>query len=262
MSSLSGTIRNFFRYKDLLRELVSRDIKLKYRRSFLGYLWSVLNPLMIMVIMTIVFSTMFRGNIENFPVYLFTGQLLFNFMNQSTQQAIYSITNNGALLKKIYLPKYIFVFSKITSGLIDLLFSFGALILVMLFTGTRFTYYCLLFPFVIIQIYIFCLGFGMFLAQANVFFRDIQYLYNAFITAWMYITPLFYPIEMLPGWLQFIVSHFNPMFFYIDQFRAIIYRGTLPSLYTVVIGVVTAAVVFAIGSLCFKKNQDKFILYI
>ncbi|MBE6007941.1 MAG: ABC transporter permease [Lachnospiraceae bacterium] len=262
MGSLIKTIKNFLNYKDLLRELVSRDIKLKYRRSFLGYLWSVLNPLMIMVIMTIVFSTMFRGNIENFPVYLFTGQLLFSFMNQSTQQAIYSITGNGALLKKIYLPKYIFVFSKITSGLIDLIFSFGALVLVMIFTGAKFTPYCLLFPFVLIQLYVFCLGFGMFLAQANVFFRDVQYLYNAFITAWMYATPLFYPIEMLPGWLQFIVSHFNPMYLYIDQLRALVYRGTLPSAYTVVMGVVIAVAVLGIGSFCFKKNQDRFILYI
>ena len=116
-------LKDFWRYKDLLKQLIIRDIKLKYRRSFLGYLWSVLNPLFLMLVMTVVFSQMFRRNIENFPVYLFTGQLLFNFMNQSTHQALTAINGNAALLKKAYIPKYIFVFSKITSGLVDFFFS-------------------------------------------------------------------------------------------------------------------------------------------
>ena len=105
--------RELWRYKDLLKQLVTRDIKLKYRRSFLGYVWSVLNPLLIMIVMSIVFSTMFSRNIENFPVYLFCGQLLFNYMNQSTHQALSSITSNASLLKKTYVPKYIFTVAKI-----------------------------------------------------------------------------------------------------------------------------------------------------
>lgn len=106
-------INVFMKYKDLLIQLVSRDIKLKYRRSFLGYLWSVLNPLFVMIIMTIVFSTMFSRNIENFPVYLFTGKMLFDFMSTSTNQAMTSVTGNAALLKKTYVPKYIFTLSKV-----------------------------------------------------------------------------------------------------------------------------------------------------
>ena len=124
---------NSWQYRDLLKQLVTRDIKLKYRRSFLGYVWSVLNPLLIMIVMAIVFSTMFKRDIENFPVYLFTGQIMFNFMNTSTHQAIFSITGNSSLLKKTYVPKYIFTVSKITSGLVDFFFSLGALILVLLF---------------------------------------------------------------------------------------------------------------------------------
>ena len=171
-------IQGFWKYKDLLKQLVIRDIKLRYRRSFLGYVWSVLNPLLIMLVMTVVFSTMFSRNIENFPVYLFTGQVMYNFMNTSTHQAISSITGNAALLKKVYVPKYIFTTAKITSGLVDYIFSLGALIIVMLVTGARFSLYNLLFPFVALQLYMFCLGLGLFLAQANVFFRDIQYIYN------------------------------------------------------------------------------------
>ena len=135
--------KEFWKYKDLLKLLVSRNLKLKYRRSVLGYVWSVLNPLLTMVIMTVVFSTMFSRNIENFPVYLFCGQLLFNFMNNSTHQAIFSITSNAALLKKTYVPKYIFAVSKITSGMVDLIFSLGALVIVMLVTGAPFSFYSL-----------------------------------------------------------------------------------------------------------------------
>ena len=187
-SSLPRSLQELWKYRDLLRLLVSRNLKLKYRRSILGYLWSILNPLLIMIVMSLVFSTMFKRNIENFPVYLFCGQLLFNFMNTSTHQAISSITGNASLLKKTYVPKYIFTISKITSGLVDFVLSLGALLIVMIITNTPFTWYSLLFPLVILQLYIFCLGLGLFLAQANVFFRDIQYIYNAVTTAWMYLT--------------------------------------------------------------------------
>lgn len=262
MSLIWKQLQNFWHYKGLLKQLVIRDLRLKYRRSFLGYIWSVLNPLLIMIVMTIVFSTMFSRSIENFPVYLFTGQLMFNFMNQSTHQAIAAINGNSTLLKKVYIPKYIFVFSKITSGLVDFLLSGIALILVMLVTGAKFSWHNLLFPIVIVQVYVFSLGLGMFLAQANVFFRDIQYIYNAITTAWMYLTPIFYPIESLEESLQFFIIKWNPMYFYITQFRSLIYDRCLPDWDLVLIGSGTAVFMLLLGMLFFEKNQDKFILYI
>ncbi len=255
-------LKEIWKYRDLLRLLVTKDIKLKYRRSLLGYLWSILNPLLIMIVMTLVFSAMFEQNIDNFPVYLFCGQLLFNFMNTSTHQSIYSITTNAALLKKTYVPRYIFTVAKITSGMMDLIFSLGALIIVMLVTGARFSWTCLLFPLVILQLYLFCVGLGLFLAQANVFFRDIQYIYNAVTTAWMYMTPIFYPISRLPEFLQNIIRYCNPMYFYVKQFRDLIHTGVLPSWRLVVAGTGTALIALIIGILSFKKSQDKFILYI
>lgn len=249
-------------YKDLLKLLVSRDIKLKYRRSFLGYLWSVLNPLMIMIVMTVVFSTMFSRNIENFPVYLFCGQLLFNYMNNSTHQAIFSITSNAALLKKTYVPKFIFTVSKITSGMVDLVFSLGALVIVMVATKARFTWYVFLFPIVILQLYLFCVGLGLFLAQANVFFKDSQFIYNAVTTAWMYLTPIFYPLESLPEWLVWCVKHLNPMYFYVGQFRDLIYAGTMPGPVITIAGWSAAIIMLIIGVWSFSKSEDNFILYI
>ena len=172
-------------YRDLLIELVTKDVKLKYRRSFLGYLWSILNPLMIMLVMVIVFSSIFRFDIDHYPVYLIIGQTIYNYVNNATVHAIYSVTDNGALLKKVYVPKYIFPLSKVTSDLVDFLFSLGAMVLVMLITGTQFSVYLILLPYVAIQIYVFSLGMGMFLAQASVFFRDIRYIYNVFLTGCM-----------------------------------------------------------------------------
>lgn len=255
-------INTFLKYKDLLGQLVTRDIKLKYRRSFLGYLWSVLNPLFVMMIMTIVFSAMFKRDIENFPVYLLTGKALFDFMTTATTQAMTSVTGNAALLKKTYVPKYIFTLSKVTSCMVDFLFSLGALVIVMLVTRAPFYWTFILFPMVCIQIYIFCCGLGFFLAQLNVFFRDIQYIYHAVITAWMYLTPIFYPIESLPEYVRIFVKACNPLYYYVAQFRDVIYYGQVPGFRILIGGWLIAFVMLAIGLFFFKRNQDEFILYI
>lgn len=261
-SKLKQYAVDFWKYKDLLKLLVMKTVKLKYRRSVLGYVWSVLNPLLIMIVMTIVFSSMFKRNIENFPVYLFCGQLLFNFMNSATHQSTASITGNAALLKKTYVPKYIFTIAKVTSCAVDMVFSFGALLLVMIVTRSGFSWYNLLFPFVIIQLYLFCIGLGMFLAQASVFFRDVEFIYNAVTTAWLYLTPIFYPIESLPEALANTIKHLNPMYFYVTQFRDLIYVGQLPSLYNVVGGCMAAVLMMVIGVWSFMKTEDNFIMHI
>ena len=124
MKKTLARLQGLYKFKDLVKQLVVKDIKLKYRRSFLGYVWSVLNPLMVMVVMYLVFSKMFRFNIENYSAYMIIVQTLFTFMNEATNQAIGSITGNGSLLKKVYVPKYVFTLSKVTSCLLNLLFSF------------------------------------------------------------------------------------------------------------------------------------------
>jgi len=261
-SKLKQYVIDFWKYKDLLKLLVVKTVKLKYRRSVLGYIWSVLNPLLIMIVMTIVFSSMFSRNIENFPVYLFCGQLLFNFMNSSTHQATASITGNASMLKKTYVPKYIFTVAKVTSCAVDMVFSFGALLIVMIVTRAGFSWYNLLFPFVIIQLYLFCIGLGLFLAQASVFFRDVEFIYNAVTTAWMYLTPIFYPIESLGEALRNVITSFNPMYFYVTQFRDLIYIGQLPSAYNVIGGCIAAVAMLALGLWSFMKTEDNFILHI
>lgn len=252
----------FYQYRFLMQQLVSKDVKLKYRRSFLGYVWSILNPLMIMVIMVVVFSSMFRSDIQNFPVYLIIGQTLFNFMTESTTNAIFSITGNAALLKKTYVPKYVFTVSKVTSSFVNMIFAMGALVIVFIVCRVTPNVYYLLIPVVLVQEYVFCLGLGMLLAQGCVFFRDIQHIYGAITTAWMYLTPMFYPVTLLPEKLQFLVVHLNPMYFYITQFRQIVLECRMPDPYLIVAGTVTAFAALVIGTWAFLKTQDKFILYI
>ena len=263
MRMFFARIQGFIKYKDLMGQLVLRDLKLKYRRSILGYLWSILNPLFIMTIMAIVFSQMFRSTtIPNYPVYLMSGQVLFNYMNISTHGAINSINGSASLLKKTYLPKYVFTVSKITSGLIDCIFSIGALLIVMLFTGATFSWHLLLFPLILIQLYVFCVGLGMFLAATNVFFRDIQYIYNAITTAWLYLTPMFYPIEKLPEKLIFLVAHCNPMYAYVTQLRCLTLYNCIPDMHMVLYGCIDACLALILGVWVFLKTQDRFILSI
>ena len=252
----------FYHYRHLLWRLVERDVKLKYRRSFLGYVWSILNPLMIMIIMVAVFSIIFRFSIENYTVYLIIGQTIFNFVSESTNQAMWSITGNAALLKKTYVPKYIFTLSKVTSSCVNTLYSLGAMLIVFVVCKVPFNRYMLFIPVIILQLYIFCVGMGMFLSQATVFFRDIQYIYAAFITAWMYLTPIFYPINQLPFELMWGIKHFNPMYSYITQFRTIVLYQTMPDPRLIVYGFAISFAVLVIGTASFMKNQDRFILYI
>ena len=255
-------IRTFRKYRDLLIELVKRDIKLKYRRSVLGYVWSVLNPLLIMVVMTIVFSSMFQKNIVNYPIYLLTGRVLFEFMKSATQDGLKSVIKNAPLLKKTYIPKYIFTLSKVTSCMVDTVLSLGAFFIVMIATRSAFHVTMFYLPVIILQTYIFSLGMAFFLAALEVFFRDIEYIYKAFVVAWTYITPIFYPLENLPHLLQAVVKVFNPMYCYIAAFRDITLAGNMPGPRIVIGGWMWAFGFLILGLYVFQKKKDAFILHV
>ena len=228
----------------------------------MGYLWSILNPLMIMIIMVSVFSSMFRSDIVNYPVYLIIGQTIFNFVSESTNQAMWSITGNAALLKKTYVPKYIFTLSKVTSSCVNTLFSLGAMLIVFIVCKVQFNWFMLFIPVIMAQVYIFCVGLGLFLSQATVFFRDIQYIYAAFLTAWMYLTPIFYPITQLDPQLIWIIKTFNPLYSFITQFRTIVLECTMPDPGLILYGFAVSIAILIVGTFCFLKNQGRFILYI
>lgn len=252
-------IQNFLRFRPLLSELVARDIKIKYRRSVLGVLWTILNPLCMMVILSIVFSNIFKFDVENFPLYVLSGQVIFNFFNDATTSSMTSIINSASLIKKVYVPKYLFVLSKIFSGFINLMAAFTALLLVMV--GTRaelhWTVFLAVFPMALVVL--FSLGVGLLLAALTVRFRDVMHLYSVFTTGLMYLTPVIYPMAILPDKIRILVS-MNPLTNYLCMFRDLMFYDTVPSLFSVCIGLLEVAAALALGGYVFYKNQDEFIL--
>lgn len=262
MGKFVQRFQDLYRYRDLLKQLVVRDVKLKYRRSFLGYVWSVLNPLLLMMVLIIIFSNLFRFDIPNFPVYLVCGNTIFGFMNEATTMAIASITGSAALIKKTYVPKYIFPLSRVTSSLVNMLFSMIALVLVVLITRLHMTFNILLCPVVILEVYIFSLGLGLFLSAASVYFRDIQYLWGVLMTMWNYLTPLFYPVSIIPKQYVALYCHVNPMYGYVEQFRDIVLYGRMFDFSMLLEGCVVASFALIFGAWTFMRTQDNFILYI
>lgn len=262
IDALMGMLRNFIAYLPLLNNLVSRELKRKYRKSALGYLWCVLNPLGVMLIMYVVFSTMFHNRIENFPVYLFAGRMMYSLVTDGSASMLRSFVSNGALMRKARIPYYIFPMSVFLSSVVNFLFQLIAFAIVLIATGTPLTVHVLAFPIVFLQTAIFTFGWGLFLAQINVIIRDTEYIYSIFLTAWVYLTPLFYPISALPELLQYLISHFNPAYFYATQARDVFLYHQWPETALMLRGFVAAFLALAVGLYAYQRGKDKIILYI
>lgn len=252
-------IDNFLKFKPLLSELVSRDIKIKYRRSVLGVLWTVLNPLCMMVILSIVFSNIFKFDVENFPLYVLSGQVVFNFFNDATTSSMTSILFNASLIKKVYVPKYLFVLARIVSSFINLIASLCALLVMMVVTRVELHWEVILAVIPLTMLVGFSLGIGLILAALTVKFRDIMHLYAVFTTGLMYLTPVIYPISILPETIKKLVM-MNPLTNYLEMFRDVMFNHTLPSMGGIVIGLAEMILVLVLGLWVFYKKQDEFIL--
>lgn len=254
-------LEGFFKYKPLLRELVVRDVKVRYRKSFLGLMWTLLNPLFMMIIMTIVFSNIFRANIEHFPAYLLAGQICFNFFNESTSNAMHAIIGNGSLLKKVYVPKYLFPVSKVFSTLINLFASVIVLLAVMLVTKVPLNLNCFWVIVPIFGLILFSVGMGLVLSSVAVFFRDMLHFYGVLTLAWNYLTPLFYPIEILPPAVRTIVT-LNPITNIVECVRVATLYGSTPEVPLMLASVLPGVFLLIFGFYVFHRSQDKFILYL
>ena len=252
--------QNFLKYRYLLENLIGRDIKVKYRRSVLGILWSVLNPLLMMAVIATVFSRVFKFNVENFHIYYLTGAVIYNFISEATSTSMMSVLSSASLIKKVYIPKYIFPLEKCLFSFVNLLFSLVAVVIVMLISGIKFTYTALLFPIPLIYALTFSIGMSLLLSALTVFFRDIVHLYGVFLTAWMYATPIIYPVEAIGPKLQTVMM-FNPMYYFVKYFRDVVLYGTIPSLKFNIVCISVSLFMLVIGAFVFYKKQDKFVLY-
>lgn len=261
---------DFQKDKFILKQLVTKDFKIKYRRSVLGVAWSVLNPLLMMVVMSIVFSTIFgqsrNGSItpEMYPLYLIVGNITFSVMSESTNQALMSIIWASSLLKKVKVHRWVFPMQKVLFSLVNFSFSLVAVALVMLFFRVVPTWHLILLPVCLLLLMCFCMGLGMMLSALAVFFRDVMHLWTVVITAWMYLTPIFWTtdyISQMAHWIQVLVV-VNPMYNYLQFMRDIFLFNTMPSALTFGLCVAWAVFALAIGYTVFHKTEHKFILYI
>ena len=254
---------NLKKYTFLIKELIKRDFKVKYQRSILGILWSLLYPLLMMSVMAVVFSNFFKASMPgvSYLCYLLIGLTIFNFFSDATTQCMSSIVSNMGLINKVYIPKYIFPLSKCLFSGINFLLTLVPLYIIIICTGTTLNFYHFILPVCFLLLLIFCIGFGFFLSCTSVFLRDIFYIWGIIVLAWTYLTPIMYDISILPKTLVKIMQ-FNPMFQYIDFARQIILYNKMPSLTCWLWCIGWALFMGLFGTLIFRKNQDKFIYFI
>ena len=238
---IKNVVTNLKKYMFLLQQLVSRDFKVKYKRSILGVVWSLLYPLLTMAVMAIVFSNVFKFSTPgvSYLAYLLSGLVMFNYFSEASNLAMSSVVANFSLLNKIYIPKYIFPLSKC------------------LFVGINF----LFLPYAFLCLFMFTLGMGFILSAVSVFLRDMFYIYGIVIMMWTYLTPIMYDISTISPTLQPFLK-LNPLYHYINFAREIILYGRIPQPFTWLTCIVSAVIVLIIGVVVFKKTQDKFIYYV
>ena len=261
---------NFKRYSFLMSQLISRDFKVKYKRSVLGVLWSILQPILMMTVMAVVFSQMFKFKVEgtNYLVYLMTGIVMFGYFSDATSNAMTSVVFNFGLINKVYIPKYIFPIAKCLFGGINFVLTlipwFGIILLSYAGLGEHACHlnvWYILIPYVFLCFFLFALGIGFILSCVSVFLRDMFYIYSIILTIWNYMTPVFYSIEILPDNLQTIFK-FNPLYLYITGVRSIVLAGQRPSLIQLGSMALYGIGTLFIGLIIFRKKQDKFIYYV
>lgn len=245
----------------IFTELVKRDFKKKYKRTVLGVFWSVLSPLITMLILALIFGNFFGRSIPHFIIYLFSGQVVFNYFRESTTEGMHALVANAGIFSKINVPKYLFLFSKNVAALIN----FG-IILVIYFAavaieGIPYTwkFLCLIYP--ILCLIFINLGIGFILSALFIFFRDIAYIYSLFVTLVMYSSAIFYDIRIVPEPYQ-AIFYANPIFVCIDYFRTIVIYDAVPSLGMHAILAAYAAVLFAFGCWMYKRYNYQFLYYL
>lgn len=277
MNNTTNSEHTFFstfkQYKSLLRELTRKSIKLKYRDSVLGILWSFIQPLLNMIVLSVVFGSLLGGrkNFTCFPVYLFTGRLLFEFFTTSTKTALLSFRSNAPIIKKVYVPKYIYPLSSILSTFVNLAISLLCLICVWIFfkltgisggDGLILSPYMLLFFVPLVLLLVFATGIGLILSVFNVYFKDIKYMWDVFCTLLFYVVPIIYSIDSIKStWTRTLIE-INPLYHIITLFRQCIYFCEPMSMNSLLQASAWAFGMLLIGIFIFNKKSDDIIFHL
>lgn len=260
-SRIIGAVYALKKYRFLIKQLVSRDFKRKYKRSVLGIFWSLLNPLLMMAVQYFVFSTIFKANIPNYGMYLLIGIVTFNFFTEATTTASNSIVANASLIKKVYVPKYIYPFTSVLFTCVNFFISLIPLVVLGIITGVKVHKAMFLTPFFFICVIIFVMGISLILAALMVYFRDTQFIWGLVTMVWMYATPIFYPETIIPDNFKWVFT-INPMYYMVTSLRMCILNGISPEPRMYLECLAMSLAVFILGSYIFIRKQDRFILYL
>jgi ABC-type polysaccharide/polyol phosphate export permease len=247
---------DIIRYRDLIYQLIRRDIVARYKRSVLGIMWTMLQPLGIMIVLTLVFSSLFGA--RGYPSYLLSGLIAWTFFAQTTTASIHQSVWGGALMRRINVPYTVFSVSSVGTGVVNLILSLVPLFLILLVTDRPITWAVLFLPIPIVFLTAFALGVGLMLSSLAVRFPDISEMYQIIVQAWMYLTPIMYPVTIIPETYRSWLLYLNPMYYLIAMFRTPIYEGTLPSIDIVLMGAVVSFLTLLVGWVYFSHQADKF----
>ncbi len=250
--------QELFAYRSVFYQLVRQYLVLRYRRTVLGFVWTLINPLLMLSVTALVFSTIFKLDLATYSTYLFAGMVPWTFFSTSTTQACGSLISNEGLIKKIYLPKLIFPLSVCVGNLFDSLLSFAALFILIAIFGSTISWALLFIPVAFVLIFVFTLGVSLALATLTVYFRDVQYVVGILLQAIFFLTPIIYKRDGLSGWAADLVA-LNPLLHFIDLFRLPLYQAVLPGWPTVLSASAMAVVSLAVGLLIFVRHEKKIV---
>jgi ABC-type polysaccharide/polyol phosphate export permease len=250
-------LRDLVRYRDLLAQLIARNIKVRYKRSVLGVLWTMINPLMMTIILTLVFSELFRFTVPLYAIYVLSGTLLWSFFSQVTTAAMSELVWGGTLLNRIYMPRSVFAATALGTGLVNLALALPPLLLVMWFMGAPFKAALLSLPFAVLLTALFAFGLSLLLSALAIYFADVFEMYQLLLVAWQFLTPIIYPIEIISEQNRWLFK-LNPLYYFVEIFRLPIHRGVWPDASTYATAALIALVTLALGWSIFTSKTDQF----
>jgi len=252
-------IRGAIKYRHLILQLVRRDVLTRYKRSVLGVAWTLLNPLGMMVVLTIAFSNIFRFQTPySYSAYVLSGLLAWTFFAQTTTAAMVNLVWGGGLLNRIYIPRSSFALAAIGTGLVNLALATIPLLFILLYARVPINQSIFFLPVPVILLAGFSLGLGLFISTLAVYFPDVAEMYQIIVTAWMYLTPIIYPEEVIPEQFRLWITTLNPMYYLIHLFRLPVYYARLPTWEEMLPAILVSIVVLCAGWWFFSKKSDEF----
>lgn len=246
---------------ELIWALALKELRIRYKRSALGFLWALLNPLLMLVILTVVFSTIVRLSVDKYAVFLISALLPWTFFSQTLSYSTESLIGNGELLKKVRVDKTIFPFAAVVSNLINFLLSLVPLALILVVLRFPFHWTWIYLPVPLVGLVLFTAGCSLFCAAANVFFRDVGHIVQIVLTGWFYLSPVIYSLDFIPERYRLLLR-LNPMVYILHGFRLAIYNGRLPSAQSAVLSVAVGSLTFALGYYFFRRVQWRLVYYV